>query len=203
MSFAPVFVVGVGRSGTSLVQSMLAGHSQLAFPPETQFMRRYVGRGRLTQRHASGGVAAVRAVLEADDRICRLRLDLEQVLACYVRGAPFSEPDLYERLLTCYAEARGKPRVGDKDPRLVEFLPLLARHWPAAHVVHVIRDPRDVLASKKKAAWSSHRSAATHVFANRVQLHAGRRSGPPLFGPRYHEVVYEALLATPEPVLRR
>ena len=202
MSFAPVFVVGVGRSGTSLVQSMLAAHSHLAFPPEMQFVRRYVGRRRLARRHARGGVAAVRAMLEADHRVRRLRLDLEEVLARYHRGAPFSEADLYETLLTCYATARGKPRVGDKDPRCVELLPLLARHWPSAHVVHVIRDPRDVLASKKKAVWSRHRSSVTHVFINRVQLHAGRRAGPALYGPRYHEVVYEALLADPETVLR-
>ena len=202
MSFAPVFVVGVGRSGTSLVQSMLAAHSELAFPPETQFVRRYVGGRRLARCHARGGVAAVRSVLESDDRVRRLGLDLGRVLARYANGAPFSEADLYEALLTAYADTRGKPRVGDKDPRCVEFLPVLARHWPAAHVVHVIRDPRDVLASKKKAAWSRHRSILTHVLANRVQLRAGRRDGRRLYGSRYHEVVYEALLADPAAVLR-
>ena len=202
MPFAPVFVVGVGRSGTSLVQSMLAAHSQLAFPPETQFVRRYVGRRQLALCHARGGVAAVHAMLEADDRIRRLRLDLERILERYLHGRAFSEPDLYEALLTCYAETQGKPRAGDKDPRCVEFLPLLASHWPDAHVVHVIRDPRDVLASRKKANWSRRRSSIAHVFVNRVQLRAGRRDGARLYGPRYHEVVYEALLADPETVLR-
>ena len=202
MPFAPVFVVGVGRSGTSLVQSMLAAHSEVAFPPEAQFVRRYVGRGRLARLYARRGVAAVRAALEADARILRMRLDLGKVLARYADGAPFSEADLYETLLTSYAATRGRPRVGDKDPRCIEFLPLLARHWPAAHVVHVIRDPRDVLASKKKAAWSRHRSVLTHVFANRVQLRAGRREGRRLYGSRYHEVVYEALLEDPAAVLR-
>jgi hypothetical protein len=201
--FAPIFIVGVGRSGTSLVHSMLAAHSQFAFPPETQFLRRYVGRGRLARRYLRGGVEAVGATLEADDRIGRLGLDLDQVLSRYVDGAPFSEADLYETLLTCYARARGKPRVGDKDPRAVEFLPLMAQHWPAAHVVHVVRDPRDVLASKKKAAWSRHRWPVTHGFVNRVQLRAGRRSGPRWYGARYHELRYEELIADPEATLRR
>ena len=58
-----------------------------------------------------------------------------------------------------------------------------------------------MLASKKKAAWSRHRSVLAHVFANRVQLRAGRRDGPRLFGSRYHEVVYEELLANPRAVL--
>ena len=165
-------------------------------------MRRYLGRGRLARAHATGGVAAVRDVLEADDRVGRLGLDLDHVVSRYAGDVPFSEADLYETLLTAYADTQGKPRAGDKDPRCVEFLPLLARHWPAAHVVHVIRDPRDVLASKKKAAWSRHRSVLAHVFANRVQLRTGRRDGPRLFGPRYHEVVYEELLANPRAVLR-
>lgn len=202
MSFSPIFVVGVGRSGTSLVQSMLAAHSQLAFPPETQFVRRYVGRRRLARAYARGGVAALRTVLESDHRLHRLHLDLGRVLARYAGGVVFSEADLYEALLTAYAETHGTPRVGDKDPRCVEFLPLLARHWPDAQIVHVVRDPRDVLASKKKAAWSRHRSVLTHVFANRVQLRAGRRNGRRLYGPRYNEVVYEALLADPTAVLR-
>lgn len=202
MSFAPIFVVGVGRSGTSLVQSMLAAHSQLAFPSETQFVRRYVGRRRLARAYARGGVAALRTVLEADERLSRLGFDLGPVLARYAGGMPFSEVDLYEALLTAFAETRGKPRMGDKDPRCIEFLPLLARHWPQAHVVHVIRDPRDVLASKKKAAWSRQRSTLVHVFANRAQLRTGRRDGQRLYGSRYHEVVYEALLADPVAVLR-
>ena len=201
-SFSPIFVVGVGRSGTSLVQSMLAAHSQVAFPPEMQFVRRYLGRGRLARLHAKGGAAAVRSVLEADDRVGRLGLDLGRVLSRYADRVPFSETDLYEKLLTTYAAMRGKPRVGDKDPRCVEFLPLLARHWPTAHVVHVIRDPRDVLASKKKTAWSRRRSVLSHVFACRVQLRAGRRHGPRLYGARYHEVAYESLLADPAAVLR-
>jgi len=39
MNFTPIFIVGVGRSGTSLVQSMLNAHSKIAFPPETHFVR--------------------------------------------------------------------------------------------------------------------------------------------------------------------
>ena len=201
MSFSPIFVVGVGRSGTSLVQSMLAAHSQVAFPPETQFVRRYVGRRRLERCYARGGLAAVRSVLEADARLRRLGLDLGRVLA-RCTDTPFSEAAVYEMLLTAFSEEHGKPRMGDKDPRCIELLPLLARHWPEAHVVHVIRDPRDVLASKKKAAWSRHRSPLVHVFANRVQLRTGRRDGQRLYGSRYHEVVYERLLADPVAVLR-
>jgi hypothetical protein len=32
-----VFIVGVGRSGTSLLHSMLNAHTQVCFPPRDQF----------------------------------------------------------------------------------------------------------------------------------------------------------------------
>ena len=35
----PIFVVGSGRSGTTLVRAMLAAHSRIAVPPETHYVK--------------------------------------------------------------------------------------------------------------------------------------------------------------------
>ncbi|MFG0253297.1 MAG: sulfotransferase family protein, partial [Phycisphaerales bacterium JB038] len=35
------FIVGTGRSGTTLLQAMLASHPRLAIPPETKFFQRW------------------------------------------------------------------------------------------------------------------------------------------------------------------
>jgi hypothetical protein len=93
--------------------------------------------------------------------------------------------------------------LGDKDPRCIEFLPLLASLFSDMRVLHIIRDPRDVLASKKKAAWSRDASVLRHVFANRVQLKMGRRWGEKLFGDAYMELFYEDLICEPEKELTR
>ncbi len=69
-------------------------------------------------------------------------------------------------------------------------------------MINIIRDPRDVLVSKKKAAWSRRGHVWKHIFANRVQLKLGVVSGPKVLGPHYHEVIYEELIADPERVLR-
>jgi len=37
-----IFIVGVGRSGTSLLQSMLNAHPEIVSTPETHFLRKYV-----------------------------------------------------------------------------------------------------------------------------------------------------------------
>lgn len=199
----PIFVCGVGRSGTSLVQSMLAANSQIAVLPETAMLRRHVLGRRLEKLWRRGGVEAVRAKLDADQRVEHLGVNIDALLDQFAEKETFSDANLYRQLLHEFGRKQGRPRVADKDPRLIEHLPVIKRLFPEAYVLHVVRDPRDVLASKKKAAWSKGRSSWRHIFANRVQFRLGRRDGPKHFGDRYVEVLYEQLIANPEETLQR
>lgn len=198
----PVFVVGVGRSGTSLLQTMLASHPRLAFPPETAFLRRYVVPGLLGRAFASGGADAVVALLAEDPHVGALDLDLAALVPGVAPGERY-DARVYAALIAAWADARGAARWGDKDPRLVEILPTVKALFPDARVVHIIRDPRDVLASKKKAEWSRRWPVPWHVLANRTQLILGRRHGRRAFGDAYVEVRYESLLADPQTELTR
>lgn len=202
-STPPIFVVGVGRSGTSLLQSMLAAHSQLAMPPETAFLRRFAAPRLLGHTHRRGGPEAVENLLECDERVRRLGLDLADVLGDVNWQTRHLERSIYESLMAAYATEMGKSRFGDKDPRLIEFLPVVNCLWPAAFVIQVVRDPRDVVSSRLKADWARQRPYWLHALVYKAQMKLGRRTGPALFGPRYVEVHYEALLARPEEELRR
>jgi hypothetical protein len=198
-----VFVVGVGRSGTSLLQSMLNAHPAICFPPETAFLRRYLASGMLERLYGRYGADRVVTHLAADDMVSRLGFTLKQLGAIVARAEEaFTGAKLYELLLRQYAARKASADwIGDKDPRSIEYLPVIHRFFPGAVVLHIIRDPRDVLASKKKAAWSRNRTSLLHVFANRVQLKTGRRLGRELFGDRYHELTYEELISRPEAAL--
>ena len=198
-----VFVVGVGRSGTSLLQAMLNAHPDICFPPETAFLRRFLGKPILENCFKRGGVEAVMALLKADERVGRLGLGEPQTRAI-VESADRNAfgRSVYLELLKAYARHRNKTRfLGDKDPRCIEHIPLIQKLFPAAFLIHILRDPRDVLASKKKAAWSRDRSSYYHLFANKVQFAMGRKQGPRLLGNRYLEVRYEDLIQDPEKAL--
>ncbi len=86
---------------------------------------------------------------------------------------------------------------------MIEYLPLLAACFSRCVVVNMVRDPRDVIVSKKKADWSAGRHVWAYVFANRVQMKSAVWYGERRFGRRYLEVVYEDLIDKPEGTLRR
>lgn len=199
-----LFIVGVGRSGTSLLQSMLNAHPSICFPPEINFIRRFLATSILEETWAKDK-ASLEQLLSPDELIARLNIGENTIRAILDSlSNDFSARELYVRLLDAYAKNTGKENatwIGDKDPRSVEYLPLIHRCFPDARILHIIRDPRDVLASKKKAAWSKNQSPLRHIFANRVQLHMGRTQGPKLFGDHYNEFSYEDLLRDPTNVL--
>lgn len=201
-----LFIVGVGRSGTSLLQSMLNAHREICFTPEINYIRRFLATGvleKIWQRNKD----ELFELLAADEFLQRLKLSREDLLNAVNPTAPsFSSRDLYSALQQKYAQAQGKTNakwLGDKDPRSIEYLPLLARAFPGIHILHIMRDPRDVLSSKKKAQWSKDQPPLRHIFANRVQLRMGRQAGRNLLGPQYMELVYEELIGNAPAVLKR
>ena len=180
---------------------MLAAHPQTAFPPETAFLRRYASRGIVSGIARRAGPEAVVEQLKADEKLARLEVAAEELVEATLAEGPLTDEGVYRSILRLHARIRGASRVGDKDPRLIEHLGLVHRLFPRAYVVHVIRDPRDVLASKKRAEWSRDRPVWRHVLANRIQLGMGRREGARYFGETYVELLYEELLGDPADVL--
>lgn len=198
MSAEPIFVVGVGRSGTSLVQSILAGSPEVSFLPETSFLRRLVISGRLDGIYRRGGLDALVTEL-AMDRFLR-RVDFDWKASIFNKALLQGEPvglQAYRRLQEGQANRANTGRFGDKDPRLIEQIGYLREAFPGAYVVHVIRDPRDVLASKLKAEWARGRSALVHIAIGSLQYRLGKVGGRKLLAGTYVEVIYEALLRDP------
>ncbi len=193
-----ILVCGVGRSGTSLIQSMLNAHPKISFPPETHFFRRYLPNRSRADALARRGPLRFRKLIEKDQYYRRLGMDVGELLNPYVRGErDFSPGDVYRRMLCLYASKAGAERVGDKDPKAVDYIRALALTFPSAYIVHIVRDPRDVLASRMKAAWSSRWPWWLHVLVYAIQISRGKDDGRQLFRDRYMEVKYEDLIANP------
>lgn len=182
----PFYVIGVGRSGTTLLRVMLDEHSRLAIPGEAPWV---------TSVDPSAGV---RGIL-AHPRFGEWELDPAAVMAAVERHQPETWPDLIDTLFCAVAARRSKPRWGDKTPSHIDHLAKLARWFPDAAFVHIIRDGRAVAASLAEQPWGP-RNAMAGAFYWRHAVSRARRIGRRL-GHRYHEVRLEDLVADPEQAL--
>ena len=198
-----MFVVGCGRSGTTLLRLMLDAHPDLAIPPESHFLSRF---GHAIDRYAAAGGGVDPERLAADimrtKTFAAWKVPDEDVLE-RVRSlaAPASFADVIDAVYTAYVQPRGASRWGDKTPRYVLDIPLFDRLFPGSRFVHIVRDGRDVAMSLRSVRFGPNDPmSAAGFWARRVR--AGRRDGGRLGPQRYSEIRYEALVADPERELR-
>jgi hypothetical protein len=149
----PFFIVGAGRSGTTLLRLILTGHSRLYIPPETWFLRPLAGEFPLT-----GALTQAQLERAIDTMVRHERWPDMQLPADALRrqAAGLVHPTLvclinlvYDHLL----RASGKPRLGDKTPHYSAIVPELAILYPQAKFIHLLRDGRDVAISWIDAGW--------------------------------------------------
>lgn len=192
-----IFIVGVGRSGTSLLQSILNAHSEIAFMPETQFFRKYVA----SKKTMPTDLTAFKKTLEADTSFHRTSIAPDDLLGQFKNNS-FTSIQAYKTLLNTYLARKNKKIIGDKDPRNIDYLPKLYQHFPDAKIIHIYRDPRDVVLSKTKATWSAHRPFWMHAIIGQHQLARGRKIGKELYEKNFFEIKYEELIEQPEQTIR-
>jgi hypothetical protein len=199
MKKPPVFVVGAPRSGTTLLRNMLNRHPRLAILFETQFYNHVY-----TRRRAFGDLGAPAArrrfVTEylATQRIRKSGLDLNGLQERLLRDAT-SYPALFASLMEHFAAAQGKSRWGEKSPQHSLFTETLCEWFPGAAIIHLVRDPREVVASLQLVPWASN-SVITNAITWRRYNQAARRSS---HRPEYLMVHYHDLVNHPERELRR
>jgi hypothetical protein len=199
----PLLVLGVRRSGTTLLRVMLDRHSELAIPDESYFIP------QLADRHR--GTLDPDAFVDDLQRLPTLRdwdVPPEAVRGRLEPGATLGRAAaaVYE----VYAERHGKRRWGDKTPMYMEHLPLLERLFPDARYVHLIRDGRDAALSFLSLpkgvvteTWAHPRDAAGFACQWKREVTAAQALGVRVGPGRYLEIRYEELVADPERELRR
>lgn len=187
-------VVGVPRSGTTLLRLMLDAHPQLAIPPETGFgevlddlVARAAGADELLD--------AIRALATWPD----LAFDETALRAQLAAVRPWSLGGGLRAIFASYAERHGKPRWGDKTPSHCRHMTVLAAQLPELRFVHIVRDGRDVALSVRGLPIAP--GGIDAIAADwRDGIVAARRQGAVV--RHYREVRYERLVADPEAELR-
>ncbi|HKJ36694.1 MAG TPA: sulfotransferase [Solirubrobacterales bacterium] len=191
------FIVGVGRSGTTMLRLMLDAHPELAIPPETHFAPDLIAA-------IDDGAGPERAieVMQSVRQWGDLHTDSEEMLARLKALDEWSSGAALRCFYEMYAERQDKPRWGEKTPAYVRKMRRIEQALPEARFIHVIRDGRDVALSRwKRTLGEGKRAPASQVaegWQRRIRRaqKQGRRLG------HYMELRYEDLVTDTEERLR-
>ena len=201
----PIFVVGMPRSGTTLLRALLNQHPQISLAlTESHFIPYFIKTfgdppsmdtpakvehfiKRFHQTVFYQNLSKQGYVFTAEDLQQRARLD--------------SWASIFETILRHFSPVPQSPDViwGDKTPGYLQHIPLLRQLYPEARFLHIIRDPRDYCLSVKQS-WGKNIYRAAHRW--QATLHRARQAGREL-GDAYLEITYESLLAETEDVMKR
>ena len=189
------FVVGMNRSGTTLLRMMLDAHPQLTIPPETHFIPDLIK----VAREGAATPEALLKVIVSQREWGDFGLGEDELLERFRRLGSPSAGDAVREFFEAYCGRVGKPRWGDKTPRYVTRMRLIADALPEAHFVHVIRDGRDVALSVRDRTVKDY---TVERVAQRwkEKISKARRDAPLL--KHYTELRYEELVLDPERSLR-
>ena len=191
----PVFVVGLGRSGTTMLRLMLHRGPDLAMLSETWFGPRVWDR-RWSHPLVDPVEPFRTRLLELYIGLLQKHDDFPLDFDEYRRRVLDAPADLSQYLLQLgrvWAAREGKPRWGEKTPVHLDHVEVLARMFPGATFCVMVRDPRDVSASLVQAPFAASTDPVGFAVAWRrsvERLHA-------LTGGRDdHELVDDGLDAT-------
>jgi hypothetical protein len=199
-----VFIVGVSRSGTTLLRRMVDSHPEIAITRETHWIVDVLqgndavpAEGRMTPD--------VLARLLAEERFTRMEIDTAKLERLVSGDAPPSYAQFVTAAFDQHGASHRKRLVGDKVPGYLTEMPTLHSLWPGARFVHMIRDGRDVCLSvldwqragrevTRFSAWPEDPVSVTALWWER-RVRLGREAGAALPTELYYELRYEALIA--------
>ena len=188
------FIIGLGRSGTTLLRLMLDRHSHLAIPSETHFILKFSG----------ASVATLQAepfidVLISSPTWPNFDMSEAELRQAIANSGPFSVANGLRAFYRQYAARKGKPRWGDKTPPYRCAVMEIQQLLPEVRFIHIIRDGRDVALSYR-GLWfgpGDDIEAQAHFWVD--QILAVRRQAQTL--QYYQEIKYEDLVTDPEATL--
>ena len=182
-SSAPLlFVTGAGRSGTTMLARMLGSHSAIMAFNEMNYFGAawdpYDNHCAISARQLTD-LAATLLARQTHELWGGSPGDVERAWARrLVHALPEQErtpAGLFAAVLRRQADDAGKSIACEQTPKNIFYAEKLLDLYPNARIIHIVRDPRAVLASQK-CRWQLRRLGAHHLplskmIRNRIHYH--------------------------------
>jgi hypothetical protein len=197
-----IFIVGCPRSGTTLLQSMLASHPEVVSFPETHYFSALAPKPwwRLGPLIPDPALAKSRFEKSAE------LLGSEELKGLAPTGSRWKRKWVrtFAKMLDGAAVKSGASAWIEKTPEHLSFCPIISRYIEGVRFIHILRDGKSVVSSlvdvtrKHPEHWGGVWDVEKCVgFWNRAVLKHRKYASK----PGHMLVRYETLAAAPEPVL--
>lgn len=192
----PFFIIGVHRSGTTLLRFMLCSHSRIYVPPETDFIPYFFGKDPHEQLSVERIAEIIKIIFTRYRFVGEWKGEpptIEEILAEMPNRTPAS---FLNALYSLYASQNGKLRWGDKTPIYASYVDIIHNIFPQAKFIHILRDPFDagisLLEKYEKEEFHIDIYFAARNWVRRINdITASFKKLPPEL---YYELRYEDLV---------
>lgn len=191
------FIVGRGRSGTWLLQSILDHHPSICVAPEGEFIlslyKKYSQVKVWTEKENKSFIQHLWKINRVSKWLKPDKQSLKEELSKLSSTADLGER--YALVYREYARKMGKNKVrlwGDKMPTYSLFLREISEVFPQAKFIHMVRDPRDTVMSYKKVKFDVNSTAALSrrwVLYNKYIIECKQKYSLPVMTVKYENFV--------------
>jgi hypothetical protein len=163
-----IFIVGLSRSGTTLMRNVLNQSDLIAISRENHFLGHLIGAEGMRQKfHKFGDLSIDENVHKLVDylysggsersswfrrasshwRWITRRVDRQEFTQKLLE-TDRSERAFFTLLMQLFADKKGKPIMGEKTPAHFRYAETLLNWFPEAKIIHMMRDPRGIFVSE-------------------------------------------------------
>jgi hypothetical protein len=186
-----ILIVGVGRSGTSLIHSIVGSHPNIISITENQIFRNIIskyGYNSLITDYSD-----FKLFLSKNSNFDRLNISDIDLKILHTKSLNYNH--FYQNLLLYFK--KDNLGVCEKDPRSIDLFEKLINIDDKYKIIHIYRDPRSVISSRLKVKWVKIKSVIYHSIIYNLQLLLFYKKYDN-FHENIHNVRYEDLVQRPE-----
>lgn len=132
---APIFIVGMPRSGTTLLTSMLSAHPRIAIAPETQYLSYWRQTYKALTLSSPKDFDIFWQAISCSQRFSYFGVDATKTRERILSKGSLCHHHIFWGWLEEYAHSLNKPRWGEKTPLHYQHLHQLFSWFPHVQVI--------------------------------------------------------------------
>lgn len=197
---SPVFIVGLPRSGTTLLTAFLSSHSKLCAGAETHFYNKFVPQYEQRQISSCSESAWAQqsaelfAKIQVSGHSVLTQYGLSELEFCqYLEHQQASRANILSSLLNAFAQKHSKARSVEKTPNHLLHLSAIKEDFPNSPIIFITRDHRDIADSMQALPWAYQSSIANALTINSWTAQYLQRvdSDPSVLRVRFEDLVLQ------------